>query len=662
MIELASSPAAKRAPAKPRSSRRKFLPRLGIVSRLTLMGILTMSAAVAASIWAAVQSTEAEMYRRAEADLAINIKLLDSILAGYGVPSRQGDKLYFGTTPINGNFEPVDRVKAVAGGTATIFFGDLRVSTNVQKPDGSRAVGTRLAAGPVYDTVFNEHRSYSGEADILGERYFTVYEPIRDGDAVIGIAYVGVKKAEFFGALRGLVTTNLYWSAGVIILAGLAMLFLIRRTFAPIGAIRRELVAMAGAASQQELDARTLATLDVHLDELRQTLYGRGEPRRRGNALLFGDKPVNNDLALVDAIGGRDNTLVTVFMGDRRVTTNVCKADGSRIIGTALEAGPVYDRVLKEGKTYRGNADIFGTPHFTIYEPIVSNGEVVGILFVGIPRRAVAARAALVSAARAADEIGEMRAAVLELGKAAKAKETAEREAAALRQHAEEQRHRRAAQQARAAKERARAVKERARAMEEISSTVKQNAADAAQADQVATGTCAVADRGGQVVSQAVAAMSRIAESSRKISDIIAVIDEIARQTNLLALNAAVEAARAGEAGRGFAVVATEVRALAQRSSQAAKDIKVLIGSSADQVQEGVTLVNSAGRTLGEIVDSIRKVAGIVSGIAVANSEQAAGLEQINKALTQLDDATQQHVAPADDGWGDPHDPSAVAA
>jgi methyl-accepting chemotaxis protein len=140
------------------------------------------------------------------------------------------------------------------------------------------------------------------------------------------------------------------------------------------------------------------------------------------------------------------------------------------------------------------------------------------------------------------------------------------------------------------------------------------------------------------------------------------VIDEIARQTNLLALNAAVEAARAGEAGRGFAVVATEVRSLAQRSSQAAKDIKVLIGSSADQVQEGVTLVNVAGGTLGEIVDSIRKVAGIVSGIAVANSEQAAGLEQINKALTQLDDATHQHVAPAEDSWGDPHDSSVIAA
>ncbi len=121
--------------------------------------------------------------------------------------------------------------------------------------------------------------------------------------------------------------------------------------------------------------------------------------------------------------------------------------------------------------------------------------------------------------------------------------------------------------------------------------------------------------------------------SSHKIADIIAVIDEIARQTNLLALNAAVEAARAGEAGRGFAVVATEVRDLAQRSSQAAKDIKTLISNSSGQVKEGVALVNSAGSSLGEIVESIKKVAGIVSGIAAANHEQAAGLEQINRAL-----------------------------
>ena len=146
-------------------------------------------------------------------------------------------------------------------------------------------------------------------------------------------------------------------------------------------------------------------------------------------------------------------------------------------------------------------------------------------------------------------------------------------------------------------------------------------------------------------MAEAVKAMSRIEESSRKISDIIGVIDEIARQTNLLALNAAVEAARAGEAGRGFAVVASEVRSLAQRSSQAAKDIKDLIINSSGQVKEGVELVNRAGTSLNEIVDSIKKVADIVSDIATASAEQATGIEQVNKALTQMDEVTQQNSA-----------------
>jgi methyl-accepting chemotaxis protein len=193
--------------------------------------------------------------------------------------------------------------------------------------------------------------------------------------------------------------------------------------------------------------------------------------------------------------------------------------------------------------------------------------------------------------------------------------------------------------------EQAASLEETSASMEEISATVKKNAENAQAANTSASGTRTVADRGGQVVAKAVEAMAKIEDSSRKISDIIGVIDEIARQTNLLALNAAVEAARAGEAGRGFAVVASEVRSLAQRSSQAAKDIKDLITNSNGQVKDGVDLVNRAGTALTEIVESIKTVASIVADIANASAEQASGIEQVNKALTQMDEVTQQNSA-----------------
>jgi methyl-accepting chemotaxis protein len=188
-------------------------------------------------------------------------------------------------------------------------------------------------------------------------------------------------------------------------------------------------------------------------------------------------------------------------------------------------------------------------------------------------------------------------------------------------------------------------LEETSASMEQISATVKKNAENAQHANGLMRGTRDVAGRGGEVVAQAVSAMTRIEDSSRKISDIISVIDEIARQTNLLALNAAVEAARAGEAGRGFAVVASEVRSLAQRSSQAAKDIKDLITNSSNAVGQGVQLVNRAGESLTEILKSINEVAAIVADIANASAEQATGIDQINKALNQMDEVTQQNSA-----------------
>ncbi len=191
-------------------------------------------------------------------------------------------------------------------------------------------------------------------------------------------------------------------------------------------------------------------------------------------------------------------------------------------------------------------------------------------------------------------------------------------------------------------------LQETAASMEELTSTVKNNSDNAQQANQVATTARGAAEKGGEVVEQAVSAMQQISESSNQIAEIIGVIDEIAFQTNLLALNASVEAARAGEQGRGFAVVATEVRNLASRSAAAAKEIKELIKDSVDKVSSGSELVNQTGESLSEIVDGVKKVGDIIAEIAAASAEQTSGIEQVNMAITNMDEMTQQNAALAE--------------
>ncbi len=188
-------------------------------------------------------------------------------------------------------------------------------------------------------------------------------------------------------------------------------------------------------------------------------------------------------------------------------------------------------------------------------------------------------------------------------------------------------------------------LEETAASMEELTSTVRQNAESARQANQLAIGAASVASQGGEVVGQVVTTMSAIEQSSKKIADIISVIDGIAFQTNILALNAAVEAARAGEQGRGFAVVASEVRTLAQRSAGAAKEIKTLIDDSVEKVSEGSALVNQAGSTMVEIVTSVQRVTDIMAEISAASQEQSSGIEQVNQTVTQMDETTQQNAA-----------------
>lgn len=198
--------------------------------------------------------------------------------------------------------------------------------------------------------------------------------------------------------------------------------------------------------------------------------------------------------------------------------------------------------------------------------------------------------------------------------------------------------------------EQASSLEETASSMEEMTSTVKQSAENAAQANQLASNARTQAEKGGEVVGRAVEAMNGITDSSKKIAEIISVIDEIAFQTNLLALNAAVEAARAGDQGRGFAVVASEVRNLAGRSAESAKEIKNLIMDSVNRIEDGSKLVSESGEALGEIVISVKKVSEIVSEMAAASQEQSAGIDQVNKAVMQMDEMTQQNAALVEEG------------
>jgi methyl-accepting chemotaxis protein-1 (serine sensor receptor) len=193
--------------------------------------------------------------------------------------------------------------------------------------------------------------------------------------------------------------------------------------------------------------------------------------------------------------------------------------------------------------------------------------------------------------------------------------------------------------------EQAASLEETAASMEELTATVKQNAENAKQANQLAAGARDVASSGGNLVHRVVETMQAIAESSRRMDEIIGVIDGIAFQTNILALNAAVEAARAGEQGRGFAVVASEVRALAQRSAAAAKEIKGLIQDSGEKVASGNALVAKAGSSMEDIVGAVRRVTDIMGEITAASAEQSAGIEQVNETVTQMDQATQQNAA-----------------
>ncbi len=560
------------------------------VVALTLTGIVLVSAA---DVVATSLVMRADAARRGAAQQETDMRVAWNLLRSTGAIREAGGQLLAGDHPVDGDEALVDQVKALVGGAATVFHGDLRVATNVLKPDGTRGIGTRLAAGPVHDAVLRDGRPYRGEADVLGVPYLVAYDPIvASGGTVVGVLFVGVPRAEFFASVESFQREAILGGIAVALLVAAGMLWATRRLFSPLDGLRR---AMERLAQGDEVGA----------------IEGVGRP---------------------DDIGGMARAVV--------------KFQRSAIERRRLEADALAAGRLTEAERARTAAQLA--------EGAARQAHVVDLVASGLSR---------LSGGDLAHRIDEVFPADYERlradfnGAMARLQDTMRNVAvstSAIRSGtgeisaASDDLSRRTEQQAAS-------LEETAAALDEITATVRRTAEGARHARSVVGGARTGAERSGAVVRQAVDAMAGIEKSSREIGQIIGVIDEIAFQTNLLALNAGVEAARAGDAGRGFAVVASEVRALAQRSAEAAKEIKALISTSGVQVKQGVAYVGQTGEALAAIMAQVAEIDGIVGEIASSAQEQATGLDQVNTAVNQMDQVTQQNAAMVEESTAASH-------
>ncbi len=575
----------------------KIFSRFGITKTITATTVLILVASLGAVSWVISGSIATRIQEQAisgqDASLRTAATIIERDLPGTKITWASNgnvDRIVMDSIPKEfTDHTMIDTIGRMTGQTATIFAWEpdskdfWRRTTNIIKPDGKRAVGTALGqTGAVYPFA-TKGQVYRGQAVILEVPYYTIYQPIFSptGD-VLGILYAGVRSADING-----MATEMAWAIGttaliVLVIAAALIALLVRQI---VGALPQ----LTGVADQ--LASGRLETGVPHQDLKNEIgALARSINVFRESAI----QKIEIERRAADAIA----------QGEReRQEREAAKAEDTRAVEQAVDilAQSLHklsdgDLTVRIGQTFTGNLDKLRIDFNASVEKLSSTLGDIRIETSGIEASSA-----------------EMRSATDDLSK------RTEQQAASL--------------------------EETSAALEEITATVRGSSAKADQAAQIAAVARKSTESSSKVVSDAIEAMSRIEQASSEISKIINVIDEIAFQTNLLALNAGVEAARAGEAGKGFAVVAQEVRELAQRSANAAKDIKALINKSGEAVAGGVSLVQQTGTALGEISGQVASINDHISSIASAAREQSTALNEINGSVNHMDQFTQKNAA-----------------